>query len=366
MAMTWQEILDQIKAQNNSDGAASTVNLPGMAHAYDQNKPSQASQYAVDYEGGVDNPTTPTGIHYDNQTGGQYTQLTPDANGGIVSANHQMNSGNADLLKMVAAALTMGAGSMAFGAAAGAGGGAGTLAGDSLAAGGGLIGGGGGGIGAGGGLVGAGGGAGTLAGESLGAGGGLLEGAGALPYDASLDLPGGLDVGEGGLSSTGAQDLSQFAPHGLEADGVDQLANEVNKLTQQNTLAQNGYNFYPPDLPTIDLSNGLPKLPTDLLKKAASTLLKPGASGSTGQTSAQGQQGSGGVAYSQAQNETPGMFQIQAPQQQNQAASQAMQLGNPSAQPQVAANGYMPVTQGVPQNYQMIQLAKALQNQGDA
>ena len=160
-------------------------------------------------------------------------------------------------------------------------------------------------------------------------------------------------------STLSASDFSEFAPiDASPVDGIDQLSNEWNKFVGQS--AQPPGTILNTDLPTIDLSSAasstspfvdkLKSLATPSnLSKVASLLKGGGGGGTGGMNSYLG--GGTSLVPNTISNNTPGMVQIQGPQQQQQLA-QALILGN-GDQPRFSQVEFSP----------LYKLAQALQNQ---
>jgi hypothetical protein len=242
---------------------------------------------------------------------------------------------------IMGAILAAGGLSGAFGAGAGAAGDAGTVGGIS------------------GGLDG-------VAGDSAASWLGADVGEGAMAgFDALGNPLGGIPMtGPGGIGSVDSvagalgpgaySDLGYTGLSGLATDGVDQLANETNKLIAQNA-AEPG-TLLPTDAPFTDLSSGasiadtLSNALTPSNIKTASGIANAlkglgsggsfgGGGGPSGRNSSLG--GMSGV-FNQVANETPGMLAAQAaPTQQAQQIAQALILGD--SQPRFSQLQFNPI-----------------------
>lgn len=242
----------------------------------------------------------------------------------------------------------------------------------------------------------------SLFGAEAGAGLGAAEAAGsyAIPTAAELSAEG---FGVGGMGLTGAEGIGAAGSlvdagiGGSAGYGAGSVAG-IENLFDPSNYSNEGLNYPTPestvnspinvDAPTVDLSDSIPsdysnegrnypaeestkgspinsssptvdlssKFPSKLVESLAKTLMKSGGYGGSGG----GGFGGMGSGFSMPANETPGMMQGQAAPQQQQAIAQALLLGNPD-QPKFSPSGYMPVSQGVQPNMQMMQLAQALQ-----
>jgi hypothetical protein len=157
-------------------------------------------------------------------------------------------------------------------------------------------------------------------------------------------------------SALSASDFSGFdMPTDVSpVDGVDQLSSEWNKFANQN--AQPPGSILNTNLPTTDLSSSpiLDKLkslatPNNLAKLATALKGTGGGTGGAGGGMSPYSVGGTSLVPNTISNNTPGMMQIQGPQQQQQLA-QALILGN-GDQPKFSQVDFTP----------MYKLAQALQ-----
>jgi hypothetical protein len=185
--------------------------------------------------------------------------------------------------------------------------------------------------------------------------GGLGITGGGIGNAASL-----VDAGIGGSAGYGAGAAALGTD--LAVDGVNQYANEANKLLQQQHLADAGTDLLPTNLPTVDLNgSSLSDLASKAkdISKLVSALKGSGAKSPFATVGVSG----GGLVPNELSNMTPQMQLAQALQSNKSADTQAaptqFSLGS---QPQFSAS-YLSMPQGVQAQNPMSKLAKALQEE---
>lgn len=194
----------------------------------------------------------------------------------------------------------------------------------------------------------------ATAAEGLGSG---LVGTGVSDIGALMGTTSGAFELGSGLAGVSSADLATSLMNGIPVDGVDQLANEAEKLTRQQAIADAGGDLLPTNLPTVDLSSTPIQ---DVLKKIATPenisklakVLTGGAGGSpAGGSLASGMGGFGsgfGGVPNELSNMTPGMANIPAVAQalHSGGTTQPFQITD-AAQPKFNFSDYVDMPTGV-------------------